>query len=176
MTGSAAPPVLATSSEAARLADQLERAFRGGAWHGPAFAEVLAGVDAAAAERYPIPGGHSIAEIVFHVGYWIEAARLSIVGQPLPAGPEDADWQAPHALDAVTWRALVGSVEAGHRALHSAVVELPDERLGDPIEGSDPTLRGMLLGLLQHTAYHAGQIALLRRADAALRNAAEDAR
>ena len=50
-----------------RLADQLERSFRGGAWHGPALMEVLAGVDAAVARWHPEPASHSIADIVGHL-------------------------------------------------------------------------------------------------------------
>ncbi|HXT21154.1 MAG TPA: hypothetical protein VN923_10415, partial [Thermoanaerobaculia bacterium] len=49
--------------ETARLADQLERAFRGGAWHGPSLSEVLDGVDAATAARRAFPDAHTIAEL-----------------------------------------------------------------------------------------------------------------
>ena len=47
--------------------------------------------------------------------------------------------------------------------MHTAVLALPDERLDDPVVGSDPTVRGMLLGVLQHNAYHAGQLVFLRK-------------
>jgi len=43
------------------------------------------------------------------------------------------------------------------------VLALDDTRLDDAVDGSDPTLRGMLIGLLQHNAYHAGQISLARK-------------
>jgi hypothetical protein len=35
------------------------------------------------------------------------------------------------------------------------------------VAGSDPTVRGLLVGILQHNAYHGGQIVLLRKAGAA---------
>jgi hypothetical protein len=35
--------------------------------------------------------------------------------------------------------------------------------LDDPVGGSDPTVRGLLFGVVQHHAYHAGQIVLLRK-------------
>ena len=41
-------------SEAARIAEQLTRAYEGGAWHGPAVREVLAGVTADAAAARPV--------------------------------------------------------------------------------------------------------------------------
>ena len=48
--------------------------------------------------------------------------------------------------------------------MHSMLLALDDERLDGPVTGSDPTVRGQLLGLLQHNAYHAGQIVVLRKA------------
>ena len=67
-------------AEAARLADQLERAFRGGAWHGPALAQTLADVDAATASRRPLASAHTIWEIARRAGAWIDVARRRLAG------------------------------------------------------------------------------------------------
>ena len=42
-----------SGSEAARIADQLRRAYDGGAWHGPALLELLEDIDAATAAAPP---------------------------------------------------------------------------------------------------------------------------
>ena len=42
------------TSETARLADQIRRAFQGDAWHGDSIKELLAGVTAATAAARPI--------------------------------------------------------------------------------------------------------------------------
>ncbi len=154
------------------LADQLERAFRGGAWHGPAVAETLVGVDAEAAVRRPIPAAHTIWEIVGHVTTWTDISRRRIEGEPIASVPDEADWPpvprgAGSSDDA--WRKALGALEEAHRRLHLAVLALDDGRLDDPVAGSDPTLRGLLFGLLQHQTYHAGQIAVLRKAGALAR-------
>jgi len=47
-------------SETTRLADQLRRAFKGEAWHGPSVLEILDGIDAKRAATHPIDGVHSI--------------------------------------------------------------------------------------------------------------------
>ncbi len=52
------------------LADQLERGFYGGAWHGPALHEVLEDVDAATANRRLLPTGKTLWEIVLHLAAW----------------------------------------------------------------------------------------------------------
>ena len=42
--------------ELERIEEQLRRGLEGGAWHGPAVLELLAGVTAAQAHARPIPG------------------------------------------------------------------------------------------------------------------------
>jgi uncharacterized damage-inducible protein DinB len=157
-----------TNFETARLADQLERSFRGGAWHGPAVAEALDGVDAEGAARRPLAAAHTIAEIVAHLTYWLRAARVRLHGEHERDVLGDADW-APTAGGDETWRAALAALESAYRDLHADLLALDDSRLDDPVAGSDPTLRGMLLGLLQHNAYHAGQIVLLARPPAGSR-------
>ena len=149
--------------ETARLADLLERSYRGGAWHGPALAEALDGVDAALAGRPPGPGAHSIAELATHVAYWIEESRRRIPGVAPGEPPQGDDWVRARDLSESAWAGVRSGLEAAHRRLHAAVLALDDTRLDDAVDGSDPTLRGMLIGLLQHNAYHAGQISLARK-------------
>jgi len=149
------------------LADLLERTFRGGAWHGPAVAEALAGVDAAAAARRPLAGAHSIWEIVRHLTVWNEVPRRRIDGERLVDLPAERDWPRPPSETAEVsepaWRSALAALEESHAALHARARGLADAQLDEPVAGSDPTVRGMLLGVLQHNAYHAGQIALLKK-------------
>ena len=105
-----------------------------------------------------LPGAHTAAEIVFHVAYWFDGVRRRLEG----ADAAGDDW--PAVGSSPDWQELQRELERRHRALHAAVAALDDARLDDPVEGSDPTVRGMLLGLLQHNAYHAGQLALLAKA------------
>ena len=59
-----------STTEAARIADQLRRAFDGTAWHGPSLMELLDDVDAATAAAKPLAKVHSIWELVLHVAAW----------------------------------------------------------------------------------------------------------
>src|SRR3984885_4824498 len=70
-----------TQTAAARLADQLRRAFDGSAWHGPALIELLQDVDAAAAAAKPLPEVHSIWELVLHIAAWDSAACVRLAGK-----------------------------------------------------------------------------------------------
>jgi hypothetical protein len=150
--------------ETARLADQLERAFRGGARHGPSLDEALDGVDTATAAARPIAGAHSIAELTGHVAFWIDAACRRMRGEVIGNVPQEVDFP-PHAASSdEAWRRTRAGLEQAHRKLHAALLALADEQLDGAVTGSDPTVRGQLLGILQHNAYHAGQIVLLKKA------------
>jgi hypothetical protein len=74
-------------SEAAGIADQLRRAFDGGAWHGDSLFEILKGVTAAQAAARPIQGAHTIWELVLHIAAWDGAVlrRLGGVRSGFPA-------------------------------------------------------------------------------------------
>lgn len=149
------------STEAGRLADQLERSFHGGAWHGPATREALTGITASQAgwraDRCP----HSIVEIVRHITFWLEATHARIFGGR-DVGPE-ADWPEEKTLTEEAWTQAVVGLELAHAKLQAALRKLDDGRLDDAVPGSDPTVRGLLLGTLQHNAYHTGQIVCLAR-------------
>ena len=54
-------------SELDRIRNQFRRAFEGEAWHGPSVLALLDGVTAQQAAAYPIPGAHSIWELVLHL-------------------------------------------------------------------------------------------------------------
>src|ERR1700686_2164091 len=150
-------------TEVESIADLLERGFRGGPWHGRACGEALAGLPAAAAAARPLAGAHSIWEIVHHLAVWNEVPRRRLDGERLQNLPPQREGPPVTDLSADAWQAALAALQDAHAALHARVLDLADGQLDDPVVGSDPTVRGMLLGVLQHDAYHAGQIVLLRK-------------
>jgi uncharacterized damage-inducible protein DinB len=68
---------------------------------------------------------------------------------------------------AAAWRTALDEVRRIHTELLSAVSALPDSRLGEMVpgkQGAHYTFYYMLHGVVQHELYHAGQIALLKKA------------
>ena len=161
------PSNIAPVAEAARFADQLERSLNGGAWHGPALAEALAGLTADEADFRPFAGAHTIRELVFHLDFWIEETRRRIEAPPDDRPDPETDWPSGKVAKGrqdATWKAALAHLEESHRRLKATVLALDEAGFDRRVAGSDPTLRGMLLGLLQHNAYHGGQIVLLAKA------------
>jgi hypothetical protein len=154
--------------ETDRMADELERATEGEAWHGPAFKQSLAGVTATEAGARPIPGVHTIWEIVLHMTAWTDEVerRLRENVRPLSA---EADWPTPQAGDESAWSEATTALTDAHRRLRQTIREFPPSRLDEHLAGQadEPAATSfyvMLHGLAQHDAYHTGQLAILRKA------------
>ena len=64
--------------ELERIEDQLRRGLEGGAWHGPAVLELLAGVTAAQAHARPIPPFGTLPKARFRPGCWLSGARKAL--------------------------------------------------------------------------------------------------
>ena len=155
----------------ALLRDDLARAFDGDAWHGDSFADLLDGIGASDAAARPLPGAHSVWEIVLHVAAWMETGTRRVAArEPVPMPPAD-DWPAvPEPADAEAWASALARLAAAQNALLAAVDGLDEAdlwiRLGerDAVQGTGGSVASLLTGLAQHAAYHGGQIALLRKA------------
>ena len=155
------------TTEANRLEDQLRRTLEGEAWHGPSVLELLAGVSAAQAASHPIAGAHSIWELVLHIrtDYDLVLRRMAGDGRQLSAGE---DWPACPAPTEENWRQSVQELELMNRKMSEAVLDFPAERLDEPLVPEvSYTAYTQFIGVTQHHLYHAGQIALLKRALAA---------
>ena len=153
-----------------RIADQLERACSGDPWYGSSVRSILAGVDARAAASHPVPGAHSICEIVLHLTGWArEVARRLRDG--VAREPEHGDWPVCAARTESEWQDVVAGLDAANAELVTAIRAMDDVRLGElvgdarePALGTGVTRYVTLHGIVQHHIYHAGQISLLKRA------------
>ena len=151
-------------SDTGDLADLLERTVKGPMWHGPALAEVLAGVSAEQAVSHPVPGAHSIWELVLHIALWAEIALERLGGRALDDPPASKDWQLPAATTTEAWTEAIGRLTAAYGALAKETASLGAGALAAEIPTRGYTARMMLLGVVEHGTYHGGQIAVLKRA------------
>jgi hypothetical protein len=153
------------NTECLRIADQARRAFEGEAWHGSALKELLEGVTPRQANARPIPDAHSIWELVLHIAVWVEASEASVRGVPMPkiVGTVE-DWPpVNNASDAEWIKANQQLFRAGTK-LAETIAQFSDERLHEPVPGRQYDFYHLFHGIVQHSLYHAGQIAILKRA------------
>ncbi|HZW94607.1 MAG TPA: DinB family protein [Candidatus Eremiobacteraceae bacterium] len=149
--------------ESALIADQLRRAFEGDAWHGPALLELLQDADAASAAAKPVRAAHSIWELVLHIAAWDGAALHRIAGETIQLTGDRNFPVVPKPTEAA-WRKAVAHAKRTHDTLVKTVASLPEPRLRDRVPGKKYDFYHLLHGVAQHELYHAGQIAILKKA------------
>ncbi len=149
-------------SEVSRILDQLRRAWDGEAWHGPPLWKILAKTTAEHAVARPVPGAHSIAEIVLHVAAWHEAASRQIQGLDYTPSPAE-NWPEATGLGEPAWQNTLFELRRTFEELCVGVERLKDEQLDQLVASKKYSYYVLLHGVVQHDLYHAGQIKLLRK-------------
>jgi uncharacterized damage-inducible protein DinB len=142
-----------------RLLDQLNRAYGGEAWHGPALRNLLDGVTEQQAKSHPVRDGHSIVELVVHITTYIDVVARRVAGNVV----ESSSVQGWSDVTKTSWPAAIQELERAEGRLCDAVARLKDEDLDKPVPGARRPMYSEILGVLQHNVYHAGQIALLKK-------------
>src|SRR5436190_1432865 len=152
-------------TEIDRILDQLKRAFEGPAWHGPSIKESLNGVTAEQAHARPLPNAHTIWELVHHIAVWEDVGRRRLEGDPAEVPLSSvADWPPAEDLSETAWEKSQAALDRSHQALVEAISRVPESRLDEPILKGKSTVFVTLHGVIQHDLYHAGQIAILKKA------------
>ncbi len=152
------------AAEIERIEDQLRRAMEGDAWHGPAVLELLRQVTAGEAHAHPIPRAHSIWELTLHLGGAYRLVLRRLLGDAAPLRAEE-DWPAVPEPTEENWHAAVTALRELNEQARDAVGRFATARLDEPLVAEAPyTAWVQFVGLTQHDLYHAGQIALLKRA------------
>lgn len=148
-------------TETERIAEELRLLFEGPSWLGPPIDRFLADISQQAAERRPIAGAHNIWELVLHMEAWLRIARLRLTASSTVEASDDENWPAPED----SWQAAVSNLRTEFIALREAIFKFPPNRLDEAAPAKErQTFYVLLHGVIQHSAYHAGQIAVLKKA------------
>jgi uncharacterized damage-inducible protein DinB len=149
-------------TEVGRIIDQSQRAFAGDAWHGPSLMAILENVTASQAAARTITGAHTIWELAAHIAAWEGAGVRRLHGDRELSDEED--WPPIPDTSEQAWEQTKAMLGAGHHEFEVVISKLDDSKLDQPIVAGLATVYITLHGIIQHTLYHAGQIAILKKA------------
>ncbi len=152
-------------NELERIQDQLKRSLEGGAWHGPSVRELLQDVTTLQAGSRPIKDAHSIWKLALHIAAWNNAGRRRLSGERAEL-PDDEDWPAVSDTSETAWNNAKATLEQSYHDLQQAIATLDYDRLDQPILSGMSSVYVTLQGVIQHGLYHAGQVAMLKKAGA----------
>ncbi len=155
--------------ETHRIADLVMAVVGGDPWHGPNTAALLRQVSCEEAASHLIPDAHSIWELVLHMTGWADEVRARLGGAE--AGePAAGDWAEVDEVSPAAWARAQTAFVQSHERLAAALRETRDAHLETPVldhrdraAGTGLSQYATLHGLVHHTAYHTGQIAMMVR-------------
>jgi uncharacterized damage-inducible protein DinB len=145
------------------ILDDLRRGHDGDVWHGSPLRKILDGVTAEIAYARPILNAHSIWEMVAHLAVWDGVVADRIAERRAIETPDSGDFPAVTESSPEAWAKALGDLDRQHARLVEVASKLDESRLVETVAGKGYSTAHMLRGVMQHVAYHAGQIALLRK-------------
>lgn len=145
------------------FANELRKAYMGDAWHGKNVSSIISSVKDSQAFSRPIPDAHTIAEIVLHLTSWTGEVNSRLMGK-VSGEPAQGDWPEPVEETPSGWNAIVSDFHIENEKLINLSMSFMADDWTQYVQ--TPSGRGisyfeLFNGLIQHHAYHAGQISLL---------------
>jgi uncharacterized damage-inducible protein DinB len=133
----------------------------GDCWIGINFKEALQGVDAALAAKTISNRSNSIWQLVFHLTYWRTSVINRLNGSLEP--PPFKDFALPDDLNEENWKQALHDFENVYHQLRNVILHFKEENLYKPSPKPEQTFYELMIGCLQHDAYHLGQIVLIKK-------------
>ena len=144
-------------TETKQIADAYRAVTLKGAWYGPTLGELIAKTSPEEATKPPVPGAHSISELLQHLLLWNERVRNASDRTPMPKWDAEKEWAEPP----IPWSELVARWDKSRDLLEERIRNFPVEDLGKQVPGRDYPYATLFPGIVQHTIYHSGQIAMV---------------
>jgi hypothetical protein len=145
-----------------QIAKHLREVYFGGNWTGSNFKDNLADVtwQDASTEVYSL---NTIATLVFHVNYYVSAVLKVLQGGALEAN-DKYSFDHPPVSCQEDWDGMLEKIWADAEQLASLIEQLPESTLREDFEdGKYGDYYRNLTGAIEHTHYHLGQIALIKK-------------
>lgn len=106
---------------------------------------------------------NTIAVLVYHTNYFIDAVTTVLRGGPLEA-KDMYSFDCPPILSQGDWQILIDKTLANAETFATLIEQLSDERLEEIfVEERYGSYYRNLNGIIEHTHYHLGQIAVIKK-------------
>ncbi len=149
-------------TQAAFIARQIRGGFFGDNWCGLSLREAVADLRFDQAIK-SLPHSHSIAELVFHLGYYLQGVEEVLRGGSLVIR-DQYSFEMPPITNESDWRSLLDRTWQLAESFIGQVEKLPDDLFDQTfVDEKYGDYYRNLTGLVEHLYYHLGQIALIKK-------------
>lgn len=148
------------------IIQNLEELDHGKPWIGSTLTKKLGQVSEADYFRQPMEGMHSVAAILSHITLWRSEAVLKInTGEGSKTDDCEENWLPNHKLEAKGWDAIKAEYDNALAELIALLRTKNDDFLSQEYYDTDfkgrYTYQWLLNGMVQHDAYHLGQLGII---------------
>jgi hypothetical protein len=106
---------------------------------------------------------NTLATLLYHTNYFIEAASTVLRGEPLTAN-DKFSFDHPPIASQEDWEAMMSKAWADAEELATLVEQLPESRLWETfVDERYGTYFRNIEGIIEHTHYHLGQIVIIKK-------------
>ncbi|MFA7381135.1 MAG: DinB family protein [Bacteroidia bacterium] len=149
-------------SSTKQIAKHFRDVYFGGNWTAVNLKDILADVtlQQATTKVYNL---NTIATLVFHINYYVNPVLKVLQGQPIVAS-DKLSFNLPPITSDEEWQKLVTKALTEAAELADRIEELDETKLQDVF--ANPKYGNYyrnLLGIIEHTHYHLGQISLIKK-------------
>jgi hypothetical protein len=146
----------------AQIAKHLRDVYFGGNWTASNLKDNLKDVTWEQATT-SVFSFNTIATLVFHTNYYVNAIIKVLQGGPLDAS-DKLSFDCPVIASHEDWQNLLDKTWAAAETLASLIEQMPDSALTENFsDGKYGTNFRNVIGNIEHIHYHLGQIALIRK-------------
>ncbi|MBP6303944.1 MAG: DinB family protein [Bacteroidia bacterium] len=149
-------------SSTKQIAKHFRDVYFGGNWTAVNLKDTLADVTLQQATT-KVHNLNTIATLVFHINYYVNPVLKVLQGQPIVAS-DKLSFNLPPITSDEEWKKLVTKALTEAAELADWMEELDDAKLQDVFANSKyGNYYRNLLGIIEHTHYHLGQISLIKK-------------
>ena len=155
-------PIHSTMTAPAQLAKHLRELFFGDNWTCSDLKTHLAGVtwQQATTQVYNF---NTIAALVYHMSYYVSGISKVLQGGPLET-KDTLSFSHPPITSEADWQDFLNTIWADAERFAALVEQLPETKLWEEFVSPDYGIYFRnLLGVIEHTHYHLGQVVLVKK-------------
>ena len=149
-----------------KLTNDMARHVRemhfGNNWSDVAMQEVLKDVTWQQALKKPILDANSIAELVFHLNFYLDYVHRDIKNDFMKFEQADT-FKVPDIQSEADWQTLLQKTWEDAEAFAKTIEKIPNTQLHEVIPPRNNSFYKNIHGVIEHNHYHLGQIVLLKK-------------
>ncbi len=145
-----------------RIADQFAKLFEGDSWIDVNIISTLSTVSAQQAAKKFLGISNSLWEIVNHMIGWREAIFKKVMGENI-SSPDNNFFETITDTSDKAWQETLKRIMASQHMWMKMLEAMNDDQLDEILQPDNQTKYHLIEGILQHDAYHLGQIVLLKK-------------